>query len=43
VLSGAGVLATLYGAIFGGRKMRVTGPTGAMTVVIALNEFFSSS
>ena len=43
VSTGAGALATLYGAIFGGRKMRITGPTGAMTVVIVLNEFYLNS
>ncbi|MDH5353272.1 MAG: SulP family inorganic anion transporter [Gammaproteobacteria bacterium] len=44
VSSGAGALAGLYGAIFagffatffGGTKVQVTGPTGPMTVVMAL-------
>lgn len=44
VSSGAGALAGLYGAIitgffaaiFGGTKLQVTGPTGPMTVVMAL-------
>jgi len=44
VSSGAGALAGLYGAIisgfftavFGGTRTQVTGPTGPMTVVMAL-------
>lgn len=44
VSSGAGALAGLYGAIFagffaavfGGTKVQITGPTGPMTVVMAL-------
>ncbi len=44
VSSGAGALAGLYGAIFagslaavfGGTRMQITGPTGPMTVVMAL-------
>ena len=44
VSSGAGALAGLYGAIFGGfmaaifggTRIQITGPTGPMTVVMAL-------
>jgi SulP family sulfate permease len=44
VSSGAGALAGLYGAIFagavaaifGGTRVQITGPTGPMTVVMAL-------
>lgn len=50
VSSGAGALAGLYGAIFagalaavfGGTRVQITGPTGPMTVVMALADLMSA-